>query len=271
MNSERLYSAKPWDVIQGSADPAVTSYKRNLDRCLSGMPEDSHKVDVKARLRGQTESGHYSARLELFLHDLLTNVSGQHPRIHPDLSDVSTHPDFLVQHQLGDLIVEAVVALDSEGRRDQEARLRQAVDAVGSIRGTVDLYFQLVSDLPRNYPVRRIQAFLRREVPKIRPQSPDQPGTLSFRDEFEENNTEKVSVEIDFTVLGHHPEYHSAVQVFGHADAEVVAVYQRIKLAISSKATKYGNLDMPYLVVVWPKTNFPALDSQIERALYGGL
>jgi hypothetical protein len=68
---------------------------------------------------------------------------------------------------VGDFYVEAVVALDSDAKRQQENRLREAVDATRHVRGDIYLWFRLVSDIPPNYPVSRIREFLELQITNL--------------------------------------------------------------------------------------------------------
>lgn len=55
------------------------------------------------------------------------------------------------------------------------------------------------------------------------------------------------------------------------AVAQDVTTHERIRRAVHEKQSRYGQLDMSYLIIIWPKTWMPPTKESIERALYGDL
>jgi hypothetical protein len=264
LSSERFFSETPQNVIRYGSHPEAIAYKQALDTLIDNIPDGPEKTDIVARLWSRDVNNHYAARLELYLYGLAIQATGSHPKIHPEVPNASTRPDFRFYHSVGDFYVEAVVALDSDAKRQQENRLREAVDATRRVRGDIYLCFSLVSDIPPNYPVSRIREFLELQITNLPKGASALDQSLTFLDTFNGSN-----VEIEFLVMATNIDGDPLVQAFGHAYASEVKVHERIQLSLATKARKYGRLDLPFLVAVWPKTEFLCSEKQVRQALFG--
>lgn len=264
MNNERYYSVKPGQVILHSKEPIWVEYRRELSGYLSKYPRGKDKNNLKQRLRSYTESGFYSACFELFLYSLLSS-RGKEVIPHPVLPNVSTHPEFEIVHDLCNFFLEATLALESEEYQAQEQRLRELVDAVRDVSGDVFLWAQPETDLPADFPLDTVRDFLSREVDKLNATDLQLPKTLTFETAFNGR-----SVVIDFEVMdANQEETESVVQAWGSPEAKEVTTHRRIRRRVSVKAGKYGEMTIPYIIAVWPRTEF-ALDRETAlAALYG--
>jgi len=263
-SNERYYSVKPGEVILHSNEPFAVEYRKELMSYLNEYPKGKDRSDLKRRLRSYMESGFYSACFELFLHHFL--ISRCH-RVspHPALPNVTTHPEFEVEHSLGNFFLEATLALESEEYQAQEQRLRELIDAVREVRGNVILWAQPVTDLPADFPLDSVRDFLSREIDKVDPTSFQLPKTLTFEDSF--NNCPVI---IDFEVVGAEQEScDSVVQAWGSPEAREVTTHSHIRRKVTFKAGKYGDMAVPYVVAVWPRPEFPLSRELALCALYG--
>ncbi|MDO8491439.1 MAG: hypothetical protein Q7T04_05430 [Dehalococcoidia bacterium] len=265
MSNERYHSKKPGEVILHSNDvPPATEYRKELMGYLHEYPDGNDKNDLTGRLWSYTESGFHSACFELFLYHLVT-ARCKKVVPHPSLPSVGTHPEFAVQHILGDFFLEATLALESEEYRAQEQRLRELVDAVRDIRGSVFLWAQPVTHLPTDFELDSVRDFLRREIGKLDPAELSLPKTLTF-----EANLNNVRVIINFEVIGADQNNgNTVVQAWGSPDARAVTTHLRIRRRVGFKATRYGQLDKPYVVAVWPKCELPLTKDVALAALFG--
>lgn len=262
----RYYSVRPGEVILNSDEPLAVEYRKELKRCLDKYPKGKDKRDLEGRLKSYTESGFYSACFELFLHHFLISRC-QAVDLHPVLPNVTTHPEFKVKHSLGDFFVEATLALESEEFRAQEQRLRELVDVVREVKGKVILWAQPVTDLPNDFPLDSVRDFLSREVQELDPADLESPKTLTFAVNF--NNQPVV---IDFDLIGADQEnYDPVVQAWGSPEAKDVTIHHQIRRRVRSKAGRYGHMSVPYIVAVWPRTEFPLTEYGASRALYGDI
>jgi hypothetical protein len=239
-------------------------YRRELMHYLDEYPDGAHKDDLKGRLYSYTESGFYSVCFELYLYHFLEPRSYR-ITLHPDVPGSTGHPDFGVECATGDFMVEAVLALDSQERRAQEQRLNKVIDALRNVRGNVAVWAQLVTALPNAFPLRRVRSFLEREVDQLDATNLEVPSTITFTDDF--NGTPVI---VDFLVMDKGEEQ-PVIGAWSMANAQVVTAHQRIKLAVATKANKYGTLSKPYVIAVWPRTQFPVSGVSAGRALYGDL
>ena len=264
MTNERFYSLKPGEVILHSKEPIAVEYRRELRSYLNEYPSGKDRKDLKGRLRSYTESGFYSACFELYLHNLLARTCENINR-HPSLPSVSTHPDFEANHRVGKFFLEATLALESDEYQAQESRLREMIDALRGIKGNLVLWAQPVTHLPDNFPLDRISDFLEYEIDKLDPTTLEMPKTIRFQDKFYDN-----PVIIDFEVMDSTQDScDSVIQAWGSPEAQEVTTHRRIRRSISIKANRYGEMNFPYVIAVWPRTKFPLTSTSALRALYG--
>jgi hypothetical protein len=264
MNNERYYSVKPGEVILHGKEPIAVKYRRELRDYLSKYPRGKDKNDLKQRLRSYTESGFYSACFELFLYSLLDSKGGK-VIPHPVLPNISTHPEFEIAHDLCNFFLEATLALESEEYQAQEQRLRELVDAVHDVSGDAFLWAQPATHLPADFPLDTVHDFLAGEVDKLSATDIQLPKTLTFETVFNGH-----SVVIDFEVMdANQEETGSVVQAWGSPEAKVVTTHRRIRRRVGAKAGKYGEMTIPYVIAVWPRTEFPLDRETALTALYG--
>jgi hypothetical protein len=264
MNNERYHSVKPGEVILHSKDPIAVEYRRELTDYLSMYPRGKDRNDLKQRLRSYTESGFYSACFELFLYSLLSSRA-EKVIPHPVLPNISTHPEFEIVHDSREFFLEATLALDSEEYQAQEQRLRELVDAVRDVSGDVLLWAQPATYLPSDFPLDTVHDFLVREVDKLSAAATQLPRTLTFETVFNGH-----SVVIDFEVMEVNQEgTESVVQAWGSPEAKAVTTHRRIRRRVSAKAGKYGEMTIPYIIAVWPRTEFLLDRETAVTALYG--
>ena len=266
MIENRYYSVRPGEVILHSKKKIAVQYRKELRDYLEQFPRGKDRNDIKRRLRSYTESGFYSACFELYLHHLLVERS-LNVIPHPDLLDVPTHPEFEINHRLCNFYLEATLALESEDFQAQEQRLRELVDAIRGVRGKTTLLAQPATHIPLDLPLDSVRDFLKEEISKLNATEFQFPRTLTFQTVFNGNH-----VSIDFEVIdAEQNETESVVQAWGWPEAKEVTTHHRIKRRISVKAGKYGAINIPYVIAVWPRTEFPLLEETALKALYGDL
>ncbi len=266
MTEKRYYSVKPGEVILHSQKKFAIEYRNELRDYLKQFPRGKDRNDLKRRLRSYTESGFYSACFELYLYHLLIERS-LNVIPHPDLPGVSTHPEFEINHKLCNFYVETTLALESEDFQAQEQRLRELVDAIRNIRGKITLLAQPATHIPLDFPLDSVRDFLKEEISKLNANELQSPKTLTFQTVFNDN-----SVAIDFEVINaEQKESESVIQAWGWTGAKEVTTHHRIKRRVGIKASKYGEINIPYVIAVWPRTGFPLLKETALKALYGDL
>ena len=108
--------------------------RRTLDSWLEKYP-DHEKPDLVSRITSKDSYQHYSATFELYLHELLINLSYE-IEVHPETKNCkSTRPDFLVTDSDGfSFYVVAVRSSDiKKHERSGETRLNVVFDSVNKI------------------------------------------------------------------------------------------------------------------------------------------
>ena len=121
---------------------------------LAEVPE-CHRADLEARLKSDLDHNHLSARLELFVHHLFASRKWS-IRIHPDLPGSNSHPDFLVQGNGDQMLIECRTVLGQRAVAQQAQRLRQLATEI-SRKLSVTVILQPLADLPPSLPATRIR------------------------------------------------------------------------------------------------------------------
>ena len=93
------------------------------------------QAELRARFRSPDDVHHHGAFFELYLHELLV-LLGYHVELHPHLDGTDRRPDFYAERGQGDaFFLEAIVATDKSVRElAAEARLNQVYDALNAVK-----------------------------------------------------------------------------------------------------------------------------------------
>lgn len=230
---------------------------------LDELPSSKYRDDVASRLRSKRPHNRYSAQQELFLYHFFHKEKGWQVTPHPTMSGVSGRPDFLVGSPLGRFYVEAVIVLPNKERDKQIRRLEQLLEDLNRMEHRFFVLVNPLTPLPlRIYP-RRIRGFLKRELDKLDPYaSYASPLTLEYREADED-------IAVEFLVI---PKKHvkRAPIVGGHSVGPMwIDTRDRIRNAISGKMDRYGKLDLPFVISVYPRLEFPADEDDWIDALFG--
>ncbi|HLG71546.1 MAG TPA: hypothetical protein VK009_14065 [Chloroflexota bacterium] len=232
-------------------------YRARVLEYLQAIPELAIRRDLRNRLRSDDDTTHYGARFEVLLDGNLRG-RGWHLEHHPAMRGVQTHPDFLVTYDHGQFLLEAVLVRDEQVLRAAAQRLREVVDRVDGVPGNVGVFIVPVTPVPHQYPLRRLEAFLRRELQTAVPGM-----TLWFEDDW--NNGRVVT---RFVVV-QRPAGQHGVAAWMQGGARELTAFERIRDAAAYKAGKYGRIGKPFVIAMWTQTQMPVDEWQIERALYG--
>ncbi|MCH8185949.1 MAG: hypothetical protein IH862_07610 [Chloroflexi bacterium] len=151
--------------------------------------------------------------------------------------------------------------LDQAASAQQDQRLRQLADDAGRKLGRTVILNPL-SDLPPNIPARRIrQWFERQHIPY------DGPDLLEF-DFWDDHQGHHYGVRAIVPRLNNGEEALTGVHGL-MSQAQTVTIALQLRLALEEKATKYGPLDVPYVIAVSTETRFRATSQDEVDALFG--
>lgn len=240
----------PYEYYNQSARKEIASIRSLLNNWFDNYPE-SEKAELKSRFKNSFSSTFY----ELFLHEFFLKL-GFKLKSHPKIKGTNKRPDFLVEgHGIG-FYIEAKEAKD---QTDKELKLKHKIDNLyDQIEKTDSPNFYLhivnLNFLSNKQPKGKdIIQFLERELPKYNPDDKIEEmkesglrnlNTLFYRD---------ADVEIEFSLIPRPKDTRNknrpTIGVFP-IKSRAVKTEDSIKLAIKKKATRYGQLDKPYLICI---------------------
>ena len=268
MSSESpLWDIRGWKRLTVHEGPPLVGARQRFLAWLAEVPEP-HSVDLDARLRSDLDYAHLPARLELFVHHYFLS-NGWEVQIHPQVAYSPNRPDFLVGKGDVKLLVECRSVFDQHAVEQQDQRLHQLADSVSKRLGRTVMLHPL-SDLPPSIPARRIRSWIeRQQIPD------DAPDLLEF-DFWDDHET---------TVNGKTQRYHYGVRAIvpklndgGEAltgihglmsQAQTITNAQQLREALLDKTSRYGTLNLPYVIAVSGETWFPMNTEDEVDALCG--
>lgn len=234
----------------------------------------SEKAELQARFRSPTDSHHQSAFFEIYLHELLCCL-GFSVRPHPNIpGDARTHPDFVVLHgQTPCFYLEATLALPSVKETAANARIDQVYDTLNAMESPNFFLAIRLRGTPATSPP---GAGLRRDLTRwLSGLDPDR-----LRDIWETQGMDALPSydwsydgwDLTFWPIAKPPMLRgqAGVRPIGIRipEARLITSDTAMKTAISKKATKYGDLDLPFVVAVNVIDIF-VHDEDIMNALFG--
>lgn len=205
----------------------------------------------------------YPALLELFAHELLL-ATCLHLSYEPEIPGTRHRPEFVAaDNNAPCLVAECKVVFDEEAVRWSDKELRRLVNRLKKFESVYGLSVQPHDRLTKQVSPRKIETFLRSEMAALGGTVP--PG---YRLVFEDADT---GLSINFDLYEKQDPDIDTVFVWWPtgAVAQTVTTHDRIKMAVHEKQSRYGEPNMPYLILVWPKTWMITIKESIERALYG--
>lgn len=264
-----------WMFLNRSGLSAAETARDFIESLLSEYPAQE-KDELVARLRSEEFEGAY---FELLLHALLIR-HGAHVRIHSiESSGNSRRADFLATFPGGQTaILEAVVSKDMSASEEAAeagwSQLFHAIDQIPS-RFYIGMEFPTTRAPKRPPATRRVLAFLKRKLARL--DDLEDQGLLEG-DSVRDKKTLLTSIfrdgdiTIEFAFL---PRNHTQQGIGGS-----IGIYpsksrwggssRAIKTAVEGKASKYGDLKHPYIVVVNSLSNWIVTTGDEIEALFGG-
>jgi hypothetical protein len=281
-----VFDDGPWD-LSGGADHLVShfDYLNSSDRVeasrvrtvleeMVGRYPPAAQDGLRHRLRSIDDNTHLSAFFELALHDLVLRVGCTVLEVEPDLQETRRSPDFLVETPQGQrFYLEATLATGrSRSEEGGERRLREALQAIESVHST-DFFLDLhISGTP-TAPVRgrqirrRLESWLHgldyEQVRRI--WNGDAGGIPVFT--YEQHGVRFRISAVPRRLSRGSLQGSRAIGSRMLAPLSVQPL-EPIRNAILDKATRYGQLDAPYVVAVNAMSDYADADDAID-AVFG--
>lgn len=257
-----------------SARRPIAAFRDIIEVWFQRYPT-GEKAELRSRFRSRNDAQHHSAFFELYLHELLLSM-GFDLSLHPDMNgNTATHPDFLVsQNGQPCFYLEATLVLQPEDDAAKERMIAQVYDSINRIESTnFFISIQLNGTPTKSLASKPLRKALERWLATLDPDSVEQTQTINDLDELPTFDWEHEDWSISFRAIAKSPELRGkpGVRPIGFTlpkKAGVIDSYTPIRRAISAKATKYGDMPIPFIVAV---NVFDIFASKIDvmNALFG--
>jgi len=268
-----LYAEPMFNYLNRCVRLECKRIRNLLEQWFKNFPSEFQN-ELRTRFRSKDDRQHLAAFFELYLHELLSK-SGFSVEIHPVVNNKATHPDFKVLKDGKPLFyLEATLAALSDEDTSAKTRENQVYDALNRTKSpNFFIGVKVHGASTTNPPGAKMRRFLERKLSKLDPDM--------IAKQFEQGDFETLprwewkhdDWQITFFPIPKKPEARGkpgvrpiGIQMY---DVKLITPHIGIKKAIQDKATKYGELDLPYIVAINVMDEFGADDIDISNALFG--
>ena len=253
-----MWDIRGWEHLTVHDDPPLVVARREFLSWLTDVPEPNQSV-WEGRLKSGLDHPHFSVRLELYLHQYFKS-DGWHIDIEPCMLVSPNKPDFKVTRGEDCILVEAKAVLEEKATAQQTQILRQLADNLTS-KLSRDIIIQPLSDLPSSLPTWKI----RNQIEQHAKTQADEVLEFDLRDEHL-----NMPYSLKVVILPKGSEPAEAGGVGGTVSGmHMLAIGRRIRDALEQKAAKYGEIDVPFLIAIYGKGEFPVQTKDELDALFG--
>jgi len=255
-------------------DPVFAAVRELLNAWVgrfASLHDDAAISDLVGRLRSKEDIAFYAAFWELYLHELFVRL-GFNIEVHPE-SGKDTRPDFRLTRDGREIYLEAVMPNPRAGRSKESKGSRtviEYIDAAFDPDFSVSLRFVAGSgSVPsKKEVVRVVQAWLANQTwndpaeAGLDPRSPHPETELGVREWV-----------IGVRAWPRPPDRRGdrkfpTIVTYPGMSGFPAAVSAGIRPVLDEKASKYGDLEAPYLLAVWVMSPM-ASESTPAEALFG--
>lgn len=269
----KLYAESIFDYLNRSARLEYKRIRNLLEQWFEGFSSEVQD-ELRARIRSKDDRQHLGAFFELYLHELLSK-SGFSVEIHPTISNRATHPDFRVLKDGEPLFyLEATLAALSDTDTSAKARENQVYDTLNRMKSPNFFIGVKVHGAPTtNPPGAKMRSFLEDKLSNLDPDVVTKQFEQGGLEALPSWNWKHNDWQITFSPIPKKPEARGkhGVRPIGlqMQDVRWLTPHIGIRESIRDKATKYGELDLPYIVAINVIDEFGVDDIDISNALFG--
>jgi hypothetical protein len=256
-----------------SARPEIDALRQMVEMWVLGVPEPAKRT-LRSDFRSKIDSQHQAAFFELYLHELLTGM-GFDCEPHPAVPGAGTHPDFAVSRQgKRYFYLEATLARNSDDATAEGARIAQVYDTLNGMPPSDFFLWLRLRGAPETPPG---GSRLRQDLHKwLSTLDADDLTTKLERDgladlptfEWSHDGWELSFVPIPKSAALRGKPGVRPIGIIAPEEFRILNGQPALYAALASKATKYGLLDLPFIVAVNVLDNF-AEERDVFDALLG--
>jgi hypothetical protein len=268
----RAYSEPYYDYLNRSSRKSSEQIRLVLENWFSRIPP-ANKKELQIRFRSSVNVQHQGAFFELYLHELLLRL-GYKVEIHPKIKAKPTHPEFLVFSKDNPIFyLEGTVAIGSNEEVATEKReniIYDTLDKLNSPNFFLEVRVNTYSEMPPSGANWR--TVLEKKLAQL---DPDELSTKVGKNGFEllpswtlEDRGWKVTfrpIPKSLEARGKPGIRPIGIRWFGPIWCKD---HINIRNAIKEKASKYGNLGLPYIIAI-NVTSYYCDELSIADALFG--
>ncbi len=224
--------------------PEAARVRALIDEWFGRYPMQ-HREALVSRFRSPIGASHVSAFFELFLHELALRNGMRVIAIEPKLEHTGLSPDFLLEDAKKRFYLEAVVATGvSQDEASAEARLNQALAALDNLPSPchfLDLHVRGVPNAPIS--LKRLKRDAQRWIAELPEGEATRHGAPFVYQEH--------GVRIMLTAWPRQNRERAGRPIgVRHFPVQAVVPNEDIRTSLMKKASRYGQLDHPYVVAV---------------------
>lgn len=248
----------PWDRIRDLYEVWFANIPRTAQN-------NKGRSALLRKLRSQRDDAFVAGFWELYLHESLIRL-GYEVALEPDLPGSLKHPDFLASGPSGDFYLEATVVTADRfaGTRRRRAKLFDYLNEHPHPNFLIWIDFRREGKdaLRPSRLVRDITEWL----DSLDPDAPGLPRRVRWP--YGDWLIELTPMAKKKHARGDYREHGELIGIYP-MEAGFSDVAQRMRDKLSAKATRYGRLDLPYLVALATNSVFSVGEEEVARALLG--
>lgn len=249
------HSEPSFEYLNRSGRPPTQKVRNLLDKWFNRFPRDA-QAELQARFRSSDDHQHFGAFFELYLHELLLSLDFT-VELHPSLPQTeTTHPDYLVRKSGTELFcLEATIASASNEEAAAKARESVVYDTLERMDSpNFFVAIQLRGSPATPPPGASMRRFLERKLAKLDPDEVTIQYETGGFDALPAWHFEYRGWDLTFRPIPKRPDARGkpGIRALGmwFYEPRYMTPHLGIRSSIGEKATRYGELDLPFVVAV---------------------
>ena len=271
-NGPKHFADPHFYYLNHSARSESEVIRKLLELWFAHVPFGDQK-GLRSRFRSKDNQQHLGAFFELYIHELLLRL-GFDITFHSEIEDKSTHPDFMVSRgEEQQFYLEATLAALSNKEVATKALENQVYDTLNNMKSPNFFLGLKVQGAPATLPTcKKIRDFLESKLADLDPDEVAEQlktGSLeAFSWEWEHGDWRITFFPIPKSLS---QRGKSGIRPIGLQMQESISLTPDISIrdSIHDKASKYGRLNLPYVIAMNILDEYDVDESDISIGLFG--